>query len=100
MKIVIITREDFKTIMSREHRKDMETINSGNIHRLLGASKYDIEEKTSKLHIDGDISDIYCCIQLVCIKRKFVEYSRVKKNAKYFTMENPGYNYTLFKTHK
>ena len=57
VKIVIITREDFKTIMSREHRKDMETINSGNIHRLLGASKYDIEEKTSKLHIYGDISD-------------------------------------------
>ena len=90
-KIVIVTREDFKTIMNREISKDrMETINSGNIQQALGSIKFDVEEKTKKLHGEGGISDKLLLHTIGFYQTENGDYSRVKKNAKYFTVGNPG----------
>ena len=62
--------------------------------------KSDVEEKTKKLHGEGGISDKLLLHTIGFYQTENGDYSRVKKNAKYFTVDNPGYNYPLFKTHK
>ena len=87
--------------MYRELQKDRtENLNDDNIQQSLASIKFCMEEKVKDLHLAGGISDKMLLHSVGMFTDCNNNYTRVKKNAKYFTTGNPGYSYPLLKTHK
>ena len=99
-KIVIISHEDFQTIMQRELEKDkVNNMEETDMQEKLIGIKSRMEDKVMQLHTDGGISD-KMLLHTIGMYKDSDNFVRVKKNAKYFTTGKPGYSQLLFKTHK